>query len=95
MDEIRNNAQIVGDTRINTPGFLHLASFKLSCAAGASRFITSNLCCDNFRAAMSLLEAVHRVNVPRVTSLLFRGADVNMTDAQGVTPLIIACERGG
>lgn len=41
-----------------------------------------------------LLEAVHRVNIPRAAALLLRGADVNMTDAQGVTPLIIACERG-
>lgn len=41
-----------------------------------------------------LLEAVHRVNVQRVAALLARGADVNTTDAQGVTPLIIACERG-
>lgn len=41
-----------------------------------------------------LLEAVHRVNVARAAALLLRGADVNTTDAQGVTPLIIACERG-
>lgn len=41
-----------------------------------------------------LLEAVHRVNVQRAAALLARGADVNTTDAQGVTPLIIACERG-
>lgn len=43
---------------------------------------------------MSLLEAVHRVNVSHAAALLFRGADVNNTDAAGVTPLIIACERG-
>ncbi|CAM9663838.1 unnamed protein product, partial [Ectocarpus sp. 4 AP-2014] len=41
-----------------------------------------------------LLEAVHRVNIQRAAALLARGADVNTTDAQGVTPLIIACERG-
>ena len=34
------------------------------------------------------------MNVPRAAALLLRGADVNTTDAQGVTPLIIACERG-
>lgn len=45
--------------------------------------------------AMSLLEAVHRVDVARVDALLSRGANVNGSDGQGVTPLIIASERGG
>lgn len=50
---------------------------------------------SNLPGEMSmLLEAVHRVNVPRAAALLLRGADVNTTDNQGVTPLIIACERG-
>lgn len=56
---------------------------------------TSSLEIIRWMIAMSmLLEAVHKVNVPRAAALLLRGADVNTTDAQGVTPLIIACERG-
>lgn len=43
---------------------------------------------------MNLLEAVAKVDVPRVASLLFRGENVNVTDAAGVTPLMIACDRG-
>ena len=42
----------------------------------------------------NLLEAVHQENLPRVKALLSRGADVNTADSHGVTPLIIACERG-
>ncbi len=49
---------------------------------------------SGYAAAQSLCEGAKRGDLEKINLLIAEGADVNMTDTAGVTPLHFAADRG-